>query len=188
MTRARRSLVAIAGLASAAACAHRSSPPAIHAAAHALTPALPQAPSGPVEIDRGELTLTTRGRRSGSEAFTIERDRDGYVIRSEVRLESGSTLRLFDSVLVTDDLWRPRAGSGRDVKDGGTTVALAGAPLTLTSRARLGPTTVRTASRAVELFLGDNTFAHFAPTCAPAAPTPSRRASGCWARPGRWRG
>ncbi|MBK9030974.1 MAG: alpha/beta hydrolase [Myxococcales bacterium] len=170
--RPRWSPVVVVGLAGACATTARPAPvaPTAVAPAPSASPSAPT-PRGPVEIDRGELTLTIRGRPAGAEVFTIEADPDGYVIRSEVRLESGSTLRLFDSVLTTDRAWRPRAATGRDVKDGGTTVALTGAPLVLRTRSQLGPSSERTASRAVELYLGDNTFAHFAPACALPAPT-----------------
>jgi hypothetical protein len=132
--------------------------------------AIAREPAVPVEVDRGELVLTVRGRPAGRESFSIERNGAERVIRSEVRLEAGGALRLLDSVLVTDEAWRPRAALGRDVRDGVTTTTLEGEPLTLTTTPRLAPATVRTASRPVDPYLHDNTLAHFAPACALAAP------------------
>jgi predicted esterase len=122
------------------------------------------------EIDRGELILTMRGRPAGREHFAITRTRDGYRLWSEVQQAAGGAQRLFDVILATDRQWRPRVAVGRDVKDGGTTSTLAGAPLILSTRSTLAPPTTRTASGPVDLFLGDDTFGHFAPTCAIAAP------------------
>lgn len=147
--------------------------PGVEPVAAVIAPAV-VAPPVAVEVDRGELVMTVRGRPAGTETFSIEDGGAdggvGHVIRSEVRLESGATLRLLDSVLITDRDWRPVSATARDVVDGGTRRELAGAPLTLTTRARLTGETVRTASRAVELYLGDNTLAHFAPACALPAP------------------
>lgn len=152
----------------AAACGSvaRGAPPR----APAPTTTVPAAPALEL-LDAGELTVTVRGRRTGSEQFSIARTAAGYRLTTEVRLESGDALRLFDSVLDTDRSWRPRQARGRDVRDGGTRSTLGGAPLVLATTSRLAPPTARTASRAVELFLGDHTFSHFAPTCALAVPT-----------------
>lgn len=144
--------------------------PAVEVVEEVTVDGVAATPAGEREVDRGELVLRARGRRAGSEQFTIVRAGDELIVRSEVRLESGATLRLLDSELVTDLGWRPRRAHGRDVKDGVTITTLAGAPLVLTSAARLGATTIRTASRPVDLFLADDTFAHFAPACALAAP------------------
>ena len=126
------------------------------------------APRG--ELDRGELVLSVRGRAVGRESFVIEGNEARRVIRSEVRFEWGSLLRLADSVLETDGAWRPLAATGRDVVDGGTRTELAGSPLVLTTTVRSAPVAVRTASREVELYLGENMLSHYAPTCALAAP------------------
>jgi pimeloyl-ACP methyl ester carboxylesterase len=128
------------------------------------------APAAPVVVDVGELELSLRGKPAGREAFTIARTADGFRIDSEVRLEQRGTLRLIVSELETDAAWRPRAATVRDVIDGGTTTTLGGAPLTLRATARLGASAVRTASRPIDLYLADNTLAHFAPICALPAP------------------
>jgi uncharacterized protein len=121
-------------------------------------------------FDTGTLDLTLRGKPFGSETFSIEQRRDGYVIRSEVQLTYGSAMRLLDSELTTDAGWRPVSGRFRDVKDGGTISTLNGAPLVLSGTAPFAPPSSRTASRGVELFLADNTMSHFAPLCTIAAP------------------
>jgi pimeloyl-ACP methyl ester carboxylesterase len=138
-------------------------------------------------VDSGELALTLRGKPFGSETFSIEARADGYTLRAEVKLEVGSTMRLLDSELYTDRAWRPVSGRFRDVKDGGTISILAPAssgrssslgtntaspgPLVLRGTAPFAPPSERTASRAIELFLADNTMSHFAPLCAIPAPT-----------------
>lgn len=158
-----------------AGCAARGAvvvPPPAGVAARGAAPAPPAAAAAAsVVVDGGELILSLRGKPAGREVFTIEAEVDGYRVRSEVRLEQRSTLRLIASDLVTDRAWRPRAAIVRDVVDGVTTSTLEGDPLTLRTTSRLNPATVRTASRAIELYLADNTLAHFAPTCAVAAPT-----------------
>jgi pimeloyl-ACP methyl ester carboxylesterase len=121
-------------------------------------------------FDEGVLDLTLRGKPFGSETFSIEQRAEGYVIRSEVQLTFGSAMRLLDGELTTDQAWRPVNGHFRDVKDGGTISTLAGTPLVLSGTAPFAPPSSRTASRAVELFLADNTMSHFAPLCTIAAP------------------
>ena len=121
-------------------------------------------------VDAGTLELTLRGRPFGRESFAIERRPDGYVLRAEVQLTAGSTLRLLDGELVTDLAWRPLRGRFRDVKDGGTITTLDGAPLVLRGTAPFAPPSERTASREVSLFLADHTLSHFTPLCAIAAP------------------
>jgi len=131
-------------------------------------PRLPAA--APLPFDTGELELTLRGKPFGSETFSIEERADGFTLRAEVKLTVGSTLRLLDGELTTDRAWRPLSGRFRDVKDGGTISTLTGAPLVLRGTAPFAPPSERTASRAIELFLADNTMSHFAPLCAIAAP------------------
>ncbi|HUQ07266.1 MAG TPA: alpha/beta hydrolase [Kofleriaceae bacterium] len=152
-----------------AACAHPHppSPAAPRPATPAATPATPAAPS---TADAGTLELTLKGKPFGTETFSIERDADGYVLRSEVQLTFGSAMRLMDGELRVDAAWKPKAGRFRDVKDGGTISVLAGAPLVLRGTAPFAPPSERTASRDIELFLADNTMSHFAPLCAIAAP------------------
>lgn len=133
-------------------------------------PAVAPAPPRTGEYDRGELELTLRGKPFGRETFDIERTADGFTLRAEVRLETGSTMRLLDSELHTDAAWRPIRGVFRDVKDGGTISTLDGEPRTLSGTAPFAPPTSRTASRDIDLFLADNTMSHFAPLCAIAAP------------------
>ena len=133
-------------------------------------PAAPPAPAPAPEIDRGELELTLRGKPFGRETFEIERTRDGFRLRAEVRLETGGTMRLLDGDMVTDADWRPLRGTFRDVKDGGTISHLGGEPRTLSGTAPFAPPTTRTASRDVDLFLADNTMSHFTPLCAIDAP------------------
>jgi pimeloyl-ACP methyl ester carboxylesterase len=129
-----------------------------------------EASAPPAAFDGGTLELTLRGKPFGTETFSIERDAGGYVLRSEVQLTFGSAMRLLDGVLHVDRTWRPKGGTFRDVKDGGTISVLEGAPLVLRGTAPFAPPSERTASRAVELFLADNTMSHFAPLCAIAAP------------------
>lgn len=135
-------------------------PAAVVAAAPRDTPAL----AGPA-VEGGEFVFTVRGRPAGGERFAIARVDDGYRITSEVRLESGARLRLIESELSVDEAWRPRTAIIRDVRDGGTEASLEGAPLVLTTRNREG-STVRTASRPVDLYVADYTLSHYWPLCA----------------------